>query len=148
LERLSGWFRSNAFAESSPALASKIQALLPTAEACPLCRLNAQTERESVARVAGRLAEDPHGAIDSLSAICLPHLQRLVGALEDSEVVRHLMLREALILERIAEDMRRYATKYDAVRRILASDEETRAARTAISVLAGVRNVNTAGQNE
>lgn len=149
LERLSAWFRSNAAPEASPgSVASKMQALLPASSTCPMCSLCADTEREAIRLVATRFSEDPRDALSSLSAVCLPHLRLLIGSLDDPEAIQDLMLREAVILERLSDDMRRYATKHDAVRRILASDEETKAGRTAIAVLAGLRNVHVAGLNE
>jgi hypothetical protein len=63
-------------------------------------------------------------------------------AIEDAGLIRKLIEREALILERVSEDMKRYALKRDAVRRYLLSDEETAAAHRALLLLAGHRNVN------
>lgn len=149
LERLSAWFRSSASPGASPpSLALQIEALLPARETCPLCRLCANTESEAVSLVAARFSEDARNALNGLSAVCLPHLRLLIASLDDPETIQDLMLREAVILERLSDDMRRYATKHDAVRRLLASDEETKAGRTAIAVLAGLRNVHMADRNE
>ena len=50
----------------------------------------------------------------------------------------------ATLLERLSEDMARYALKHDAVRRYLASDEEETAAQRALLLVAGHRNVHAA----
>lgn len=49
---------------------------------------------------------------------------------------------EATLMERVSEDMRRYALKHDGVRRDLASEEELSAAKRALILVAGHRNVN------
>lgn len=56
------------------------------------------------------------------------------------------MAREAATLNRLAEDMRRYATKRDAIRRNLLDEEETYADERAMTALAGLRNVNPAAR--
>jgi len=57
-----------------------------------------------------------------------------------------LLRQEALQLERIAEDMERYALKYDGLRRSLASDEERTAPLRALQMLSGHKNVNAAAK--
>jgi len=149
LERLSAEFRARAAPGVSPAsVAAQMNAMLPGRETCPVCRVCASAESEAIARIEERFAEQPDDALNSLSVVCLPHLRRVIEALDDADALQALLLREAVILDRIAEDMRRYATKHDAVRRTLASDEEDRAGSNAIVALAGLRNVNLANRNE
>jgi len=69
----------------------------------------------------------------------------LVATVDNDWVTQGLRLREATILDRIAEAKRRYATKHDAIRSGLATEEETKAAYTALRVLSGLRNVHMAG---
>jgi hypothetical protein len=52
------------------------------------------------------------------------------------------MTHEAAVLQRVAEDMRRYATQDDAIRRELSSDDELHADRNAMNALAGQRYIN------
>jgi len=146
LERLSAWFRDNAVpGRQSDSFAANIAALLPTEESCVMCQLRANTEARAVSSIVDRLKGEREGMLNSLSAICLPHFRMLVAAVDDDAVIHGLLVRQATILERIAEDMRRYATKHDAIRRGLATEEETKAAYTALQVLAGLRNVHMAG---
>ncbi len=143
LERLSNTFERLAAAELSPqTLASAWQALSPSRETCVLCQTRARAETASVLSIATRLAQETEPALHALSVICLPHLRQLVGAIDDTETIRLLLAREAALLDRLAEDMRRYAIKTDALRRILTSDEEDRVAHRALLALAGLRNVN------
>jgi hypothetical protein len=62
--------------------------------------------------------------------------------IRDPDLLRKLMAHQATILERVSEDMERYALKHDAVRRFLESGEERTAAERALLLLAGDRNVN------
>ncbi|WP_136419066.1 dynamin family protein [Herbaspirillum sp. ST 5-3] len=145
LEHFSERFRDFADAALAPqALSTALQALLPGADACVLCRERAQAEAEALASLAARLAEDREGTLGGLSVICLPHLRQLIARVDDADTAHMLLAREAALLDRLAEDMRRYATKYDAVRRLLTSDEETRSAQHALLMLAGHRNVHLA----
>ncbi len=146
LERLSAWFRGAAVSgRPSISLLANILALLPTEESCVMCQLRANTEAKVVSSIVDQLKRERESALNSLSAICLPHFRVLVSAVDDDAVIQGLLVREATIFDRIAEDMRRYATKHDALRRGLASEEETKAAYTALRVLAGLRNVHLAG---
>jgi hypothetical protein len=90
-----------------------------------------------------RLCQRPEATLASLSEMCLPHVRVLVAALGNNPVAAKLLLREGALLRRMAEDMRRYALKWDGLRRYLASDEETRAASRGLLVLAGHRALNT-----
>jgi len=143
LERLSAWFRNAAVSgRHSSSLSANIAALLPTHDRCPMCRLSADTETKAVSSIVDQLKIERDGTLNSLSAICLRHFRLLVAAVNDDAVIQGLLVREAAVLERIAEDMRRYATKHDAIRRGLATGEEMKAGHMAIAVLAGLRNVN------
>ena len=77
-----------------------------------------------------------------LSALCLPHLQLILRRTENESFRKFLLNREAALMERIAEDMQRYAIKYDALRRDLASTEEHDSYLQALQLIVGHRNVN------
>lgn len=63
------------------------------------------------------------------------------SSLPDHELLR-LLKRAAALFERSSEDMRRHAVKHDALRRYLASHEESTAAERAVLLVAGCRQVN------
>jgi GTP-binding protein EngB required for normal cell division len=144
LRRLATQFRGAASADSRPeALAAKIGALLPKQQCCPLCAVRAKAESEAISELANRLAVD-RAALNSLSAICLPHFAILSSEIHDIDLMRKLMAHQATILEQLSEDMERYALKHDALRRFLESREEATAAERALLLLAGDRKVNAA----
>jgi len=145
LDRLSNSLRDAASsALASDSLSAEINALLPSKESCVLCRTCAQAEEEAVAAIVDRLKRQVDGDLDSLSAVCLPHLRLLAASVGDAAMIQKLLVREGDLLERLSEDMRRYATKHDAIRRFLASDEEIHSSQRALMALAGLRNVSMA----
>jgi GTP-binding protein EngB required for normal cell division len=125
-------------------IARAIEDLASNPEGCAMCAVHAMAEAEAISVTARRLSKDLQ-SFDALSAICLPHLALLAAAIEDPDLRRRLLEREAAILERLSEDMKRYALKRDAVRRYLLTEEETGAAHRALLLLAGHRNVNATG---
>jgi small GTP-binding protein len=142
---LDGW--ASRLAEAAAGLNAEPavpQAIAATADAaCMACEARAAAERAAIAAAAARLREDPSG-VATLGEICLPHL-RLLAAAVPGELAAQLLSREAAMLRRMAEDMRRYALKHDGLRRYLASEEEVHAAERALRVLAGHRALNTPG---
>ena len=147
LEWLAERFRDLASpARPAEAFPIGIRSLLPTEATCVLCGEQARAEREAVAAIVQKLREQPVRAVDALSTICVPHLHLLAASADDTAVMQRLMSREATILDRLAEDMRRYATKRDATRRNLASEEEAHADQRALAALAGLRNANPAAR--
>lgn len=141
LDRLAAALRGDRLHSRDGPASPELHDLLSTRDGCAMCTLRAEAEAEAVSRLAGRIRKAPQ-QIDSLSAFCLPHLAMLLGAIDDAALMRRLLDREASILERLAEDMRRYALKRDGVKRHLLSEEETAAAQQALLILAGNRNVN------
>jgi GTP-binding protein EngB required for normal cell division len=130
------------------ALAQAVRAELPTPETCPVCGVCDRTEAAALAATAARLDLAEGDAADALSAICLPHLPKLLAALHNETAIRHLLVREAGLFERVAEDMRRYALKFDGRRRPLASDAEHQSSGRALRMVAGLRNMSFAKRLE
>ena len=110
---------------------------------CAACDGRVIAETTAVNTVAGRLRAMPDQALASLSDICLPHLRLLSAALGEHPVAARLLARQGAVLQRMADNLRRYALKHDGLRRYLASDEEEKAAERALVMLAGHRTLNT-----
>lgn len=85
------------------------------------------------------LARDDRSSPPSL---CLPHLRLLLQQLPDEEARERWLLREAALFTHVAEDLRRYALKFDAMRRVLASEGEESAPLRALRLLAGLPNLS------
>ncbi len=114
-----------------------VTAVLPNIQTCPVCKCAEQATDHAIRAAVGRLTQDPTGAMRGLTAICLPHLGHLLRTLADPVPIKAVLLREADILDRLSEDMRRYVLKRDGVRRHLLSKEEALAAQRALRMLIG-----------
>ncbi len=74
-------------------------------------------------------------------SICLPHL-RVLALESPSRLLAHaLARRQSAAVERLAEDMQRYALKREGLRGGLASEEEEAAARRTVLFIAGHRTL-------
>jgi small GTP-binding protein len=141
-EGLAAELRELASIDGNPAsIQSRLHELMPATETCMLCSIRSEAETKAISAVANKLSGDGAGSLSSLSIICFPHLLLLSYALPNSELISALLVRQAKLFERFAEDMRRYALKWDAMRRFLMSGEEMAAAEQAISALVGHRQV-------
>lgn len=107
---------------------------------CPACKVRWEAEDRLVRALAQKLRTNPEAA--SAASLCVPHLQLLLNQIDDEPLRSRLLLREAAVMERTAEDMQRYAIKHDALRRHLASQEENDAPLLALRLLSGHRSVN------
>jgi small GTP-binding protein len=123
-------------------LITKLQHLLPTQDDCVICRVRDKAEQEAIDAAGRRLEDDKTEALKSLSAFCLPHFVKLVTEVRNEDTVRNLIDRQAAVLQRFSEDMRRFVLKIDGVRRYLASHEETIVAERGLVSVAGRRQVN------
>lgn len=141
LDRLSDELRALMSSSTPPEmLASALQDLVPTPRDCVLCKVRDDAEREAVATAAKRLEGSDKPSLSS--AICLPHIGKLVSVVQDDQTKRLLIKHAAAVLERVSEDMRRFALKQDAVRRYVASREETAAAEQGLTAVAGLPRIN------
>lgn len=143
LNHLAAWFAKKASEELTPDdVQAGIANLLATAISCPLCRVRSKSESEGLASVTHKLSKGSTQSFSSLSAICLIHLRLLTAHLENAEIMKQLLEREAFLLQRVAEDMQRYSLKHDALRRYLTSDEERDSSLKALLLLVGHRSVS------
>jgi GTP-binding protein EngB required for normal cell division len=142
LDRLTAELRDAASSGDRGFVLRKLHHLLPTQDDCILCRVRDQAERDAVARTVGSIETDKSRTSLSFSSMCLPHLVMVVGSVRDDRVARELIERKAAMLQRFAEDMRRYALKHDATRRYLASREETTVSSRGLLCVAGDRHAN------
>lgn len=142
LERLAREIRDCASNATAQEMAERIGRLIPNQEDCVLCNVRDHAEREAIDTINERLEKHQDRALNSLSALCLRHFAQLTSKVRNGDLHRAILERQATILQRYAEDMARYAMKHDAVRRYLASQEETNAAARALLLVAGRRQVN------
>jgi len=128
--------------------AAPLAALLAGTATCAACRLVCETAAEQVEQLLAHLVT-AEGREDyaSSAGLCLPHLQATLAHVEDSvdgtierRAVAEFLLREQVRrLEDLADDLRSYTLKRDALRRGLLHQEEADAWRRALVQLVGER---------
>ena len=128
--------------------AAPLAALLADTTTCAACRLVRETAAEQVEQLLAHLVTaEGQAGYASATGICLPHLQAALAHIEGSvdgiserKAVAGFLLREQVRhLEDLADDLRSYALKRDALRRGLLNQEETGAWRRALVQLVGER---------
>jgi small GTP-binding protein len=120
---------------------ARMARLLPTQSDCIICAVRDKAEKDAVTAAAQRLNQEAD-VLHSPSATCLPHFVMLLAEVHNDNALRALVEHQATVFQRFSEDMRRYALKHDAVRRYLASQEETSVAQYGLLSVAGRRRVN------
>jgi GTP-binding protein EngB required for normal cell division len=119
-----------------------LKEILATAKTCIVCEVGVQVEERTVKLAAESVLDAVASAKGRFAAYCLPHLSHVAASLGTGEPMRELLRAHAQFLERTAEDLQRYALRYDALRRHLTSEEERSASQLALLMLAGHRSVN------
>lgn len=138
LEDWAAWMRAAADADAV-GLAAKLSARIPGEASCILCCVRAKAESDAIAALALRFAASERQALAGLSALCLPHFAALAAALKDGRLIVELAQRQAALLDRLAEDLKRSALKHAGARRFLLSDEEEAASKRALALVAKTR---------
>jgi hypothetical protein len=114
----------------------------PCAEpACQLCTIQRDIESEAVSTLATRDIGKETRSKTETPTLCIPHLRVIAGRIENPDLIRTLLANHSHAIDRLAEDMRRYALKYDGLRRWLMSEEERRAPDDALACVAGRRSI-------
>ncbi len=114
-----------------------------TIAVCKLCERQREGEAQAIAALTGKLEALRMEAPRELPSICLPHLRAIALHTTNGRLLKMLVERQTGAAQRLAEDMRRYALKHDGLRRGLTTEEEARAARSAIVFLAADRSLAT-----
>lgn len=122
--------------------AEKLRDLLSTARTCRVCEVRIAAEKKAVNEIGVAATHAITSEGEQVAMLCLPHLVMVASGMETGEAAQRLLQSHAVLLERTAEDLQRYAMKYDGLRRNLASQEERQAAQVALLLLAGHRSVN------
>jgi GTP-binding protein EngB required for normal cell division len=139
LDRWARWLRAAMASASAPDTTAAMQALFPTNQTCALCVAHSEAEQRAVASAAQRVNAQSDAGTQLQPALCLPHLRIVLASIDDRAARGRLLASAAHVVERLSEDMRRYAIKHDGLRRALATDEEVYAAERSLAVLCGAR---------
>jgi Dynamin family len=125
-----------------------LAALLASTATCAACRLVRGTVADQVESLLAQLAT-AQGRADyaSSAGLCLPHLQATLAHVEDRHdrisegraIAEFLLQEQVRRLEDLADDLRSYSLKRDALRRGLLNQEEAHAWRRALVQIVGER---------
>ena len=115
--------------EAPEALWRAVAALSPGPPGCAVCQVLAARESDAVAETAAHLPDNP---------LCLRHLALVLAAGPPPAAGRAMIRALAAALRADGEDMRDYALKREALHSWLVTDEESRAHRDALRLLAGL----------
>ncbi len=135
-------------ADEDEHVAGYLETLLSNTTTCPACRLVQETTLEQARQLLAHLVTaEGRAAYTSSSGLCLPHLQATLACLENSgeesserkALVEFLLREQVQRLEDLADDLRSYALKRDALRRGLLNQEEADAWRRALVQVVGER---------
>jgi len=109
----------------------------PTASpACIICEMAAKAEEEALGVALSDLNSTP-ATNEGVPLLCFPHLVTLAARCPDLAKVRRLVERHGVEFRRVAEDMRQFVAKHDALRRNLLTDREGAASFLGLLLLAG-----------
>ncbi len=122
---------------------ASVRKMLPPADQCRACQQQSALERQVLEDMAQESVRTNRNTSRHLPVICLWHLAELLQLIRDSDGAADLINFEAAILERLADNMRRYALKHDALRRGWESEDEKVAYHRALSLLAGDKRLRT-----
>ncbi len=147
IETLAGEL-SHLIERPSEQAAQSLAALLADTATCAACRLVRETAASQVEHLLTRLTTE-EGRADYATSVwlCLPHLQVALahlehhsdGSHERSALVEFLLREQVRRLADLAEDLRSYALKRDALRRGLLHQEEASAWHRALVQVVGER---------
>ncbi|HUC19862.1 MAG TPA: dynamin family protein [Acetobacteraceae bacterium] len=138
VERQADYLRTVARSGSTGALACEsVAEALPSADGCIACAVARGAASEAAMSAAAQLRCDGDEGLRNPSAICLPRLPLLLGVLDEPAMIGRVLVRQADLLDRLAEDMRYFALKRDGMPRHLTSKEEATASERGLRALTG-----------
>lgn len=121
-------------------VSERIETLLPSVSTCPACKVLQAAEADHIAQLLAQLTtREARDSYARTAGLCLPHLRATLASGPDNAVAVFLIQEQVRHLEEIAEDMRSFTLKRDAIRRGLVNDEEEHAWRRALVQLVGER---------
>jgi small GTP-binding protein len=111
--------------------------MYPEGQHCPACDVARRAAATAIQELRELAKRNGAHALLRRSALCLSHFRTLVAGMENPAIVQALLLGQAALMERMAENAHRGILKQDAGRRDLESLEEQTSVRQMASVLFG-----------
>lgn len=137
LENLAHHLEELAHEETITRLSEMLIEILPKRENCRVCQVAAGVESRALDEIAK--AEPAAGTSRNL---CFIHLVALLPSLKNLGDAKRWMQTEAVQFRRLAQDMRQFALKHNALRRYLATEGEQNAYLYGLTQLVGARQLS------
>jgi ribosome biogenesis GTPase A len=123
--------------------ADAVHHLLPRYESCPACEALKKEQTMQAARFLEYISTpDGQKFYRQSLGLCLPHLQAILELQPSQEIANFLLNEQAEHFNDLADDMRSYTLKRDAIRRGLLNSNEENAWRRAMVQLVGERTAH------
>jgi len=116
-----------------------VRAMLPTSTTCAACQVVTSTEKAVAREIARQLSDEN----SSDGIVCAFHLRSVLMAGPALKTAAKLLLGEARVFERLAENMQNHILKHEAIRRNLSTNAERDASTRGLARLVGRRNTVT-----
>ena len=117
--------------------------LLPRNESCPACEALKKEQESQAARFLEYIStSDGQKFYRQSLGLCLPHLQAVLALRPSEAIAKFLLTEQAEHFNDLADDMRSYTLKRDAIRRGLMNSNEENAWRQALVQLVGERTAH------
>jgi hypothetical protein len=124
-----------------PVISDRVAGMVPQSRACSVCGVRRSAEERAVAGAVARLnTATGRSTFETSRWLCLLHLRPVVARLDPS-TADAVIRREGTRFIEVAEAMEEYGLKLDARRRSLVSDEESRAYREALVLVAAEKRL-------
>lgn len=119
-----------------------VRRLVHDSRSCRVCAMLQRAEEEYIRRLATMISEAAgRKQYRHSQGVCLRHLGMLMDAVGTAESREFLLFHAAQRFEEDAEDMRSFAMKHEAIRRVLQNRDEEDAYRRAVIRIVGDRRV-------
>ena len=137
LDRVALRLHELASEQSLSRMSAELIALVPDSGKCRLCRITNAAESLALQELLENRRPPEHH-----ENLCLPHLSAFVMRTEDAGAAKDWVKREADVVRRLAQDMRQFALKHNALRRYLTTENERDAYVYGLMQLVGGRQLS------
>ena len=118
--------------------------ILPSEQKCDACQRAEAVENSAIQIFVREAAASQRDWADSLPCLCLMHLAIVVGMIRDSDLVVELTEYQASVLERLSENLQRFALQHGGSHWERVTDEEQRSPELSLNLLVGPGTVRVA----
>jgi hypothetical protein len=125
----------------------EFEQFLPDYRKCRACQAVAETESATISDFVRACQDVDQEKATDPPCVCVRHLYGILLQTTDSELAKCLLRHSAIVLERTAENMERFALRHGGLHMELATDEEWSSSEKGLNLLVGQPNVRPGGSS-